>query len=46
VDETDSISFGLDITELANSGLSPTAFINGYIDKFRDEVTARIAKLS
>jgi len=46
VDETDSISFGLDITELVNSDCSPAAFISGYIDHFRDEVTARIAKLS
>ena len=46
VDKTDSISFGLDITELVNSDLSPAAFINSYIDKFRDEVTTRIAKLS
>jgi len=46
VDETDSISFGLDITELVNSDCSPAAFINAYIDKFRDEVAARIAKLS
>jgi len=46
VDETDSIAFGLDITELVEQDLDPVEFINGYIAKFRDEVNGRIAKLS
>lgn len=46
VDEYDAISFGLDITELVNSDMDPADFILGYIDKFRDEVKARIKKLS
>lgn len=46
VDETDSISFGLDITDLVEEDMDPSAFINGYIAKFQAEVTARIAKLT
>jgi len=46
VDETDSLSFGLDITHLVEQELEPEAFIQTYIDKFRDEVMQRIAKLS
>ena len=46
VDETDSIAFGLDITELVEKDLDPAEFINGYIQSFRDEVNERIGKLS
>ena len=46
VDETDSISFGLDITRLIEQNLTPTEFINLYIDRFRDEVNRRVAALS
>ena len=46
VDETDSLSFGLDITALMHSDIPPMDFINGYIDKFRDEVMHRIASLT
>jgi LmbE family N-acetylglucosaminyl deacetylase len=46
VDETDGLTFGLDITALVNSGLSPAGFIGGYIDKFKDEVSGRIERLS
>ena len=46
VDETDSIAFGLDITELVEKDIDPAAFINGYIQSFRDEVNERIGKLS
>ena len=46
VDECESVSFGLDITELVEKDFTPAEFINGYIDKFRDEVNERIAKLA
>ena len=46
VDECDSITFGLDITALMDGDADPTAFIDGYIQKFRDEVSERIARLS
>jgi len=46
VDETDSLSFGLDITRLVEQDLDPAAFIQAYIDKFSKEVAQRIAKLS
>ena len=45
VDETDSLSFGLDITALVEQDLEPAGFINAYIDKFRNEVCERIEKL-
>jgi len=46
VDETDSIAFGLDITGLVEKDIDPAAFINGYIQSFKDEVNERIGKLS
>ena len=46
VDEIDSISFGLDITALVEQDLGPADFINGYIQKFKDEVNERLGKLS
>jgi len=46
VDETDSAAFGLDITPLVEQDLDPAAFINGYIQRFCDEVNERIGKLS
>ena len=46
VDEADSLAFGLDITELVEKDLEPIAFIDGYIQKFKDEVNERIGKLS
>jgi len=46
VDETDSVAFGLDITDLIEQDLDPVEFINGYIQKFRDEINERIGKLS
>jgi len=46
VDETDSMTFGLDITELVEKELDPAAFIGGYIDKFKADVSARLASLS
>jgi LmbE family N-acetylglucosaminyl deacetylase len=46
VDETDSLAFGLDITALVEQDIDPAAFINGYIQRFKDEVNDRIRKLS
>ena len=46
VDETDSLAFGLDITGLVEQDIDPAAFINGYIQSFKDEINERIAKLS
>ena len=46
VDETDSVAFGLDITALVEQDLDPAEFMNGYIQRFRDEVNERIGKLS
>ena len=46
VDELESASFGLDITELVNSNKDPAEFINAYIDKFKNEITNRINSLS
>jgi len=43
VDELESAAFGLDITELVNSGIPPADFIVAYIEKFKNEVTKRIA---
>jgi LmbE family N-acetylglucosaminyl deacetylase len=45
VDETDSISFGLDITGLIAGDADPLAYIDRYINKFRDEVASRIKSL-
>ena len=45
VDESDSITYGLDITGLVREeNLSPEAFISRYIDQFKAEVTARIER--
>jgi len=46
VDESDSLAFGLDITALVEQDSDPAAFINGYIQSFKDEVNDRIGKLS
>ncbi len=45
VDSTDSLTYGLDITELAfNQNISLTDYIGTYIDNFKNEVFERIAK--
>lgn len=45
VDSSDSMSYGLDITELVNDDkLLVTDFISGYIEKFKDEVTDRVGR--
>ena len=46
VDDFESASFGLDITDLINSDSSPVEFINTYIDKFKSDVNRRIASFS
>jgi len=46
VDGADSLTFGLDITELVNSEVSHTEFITRYIDRFKDDVCGRIGRLS
>ncbi|MCL2603573.1 MAG: PIG-L family deacetylase [Defluviitaleaceae bacterium] len=45
VDDCESMSFGIDMTPLAKeSDISPTAFIMGYIDKFKAEVERRVGQ--
>lgn len=45
VDQSDSVSYGLDITELVNNeALSLTEFIVSYIDRFKNEVTDRLGR--
>jgi LmbE family N-acetylglucosaminyl deacetylase len=46
VDGEESISFGLDITGLVEKDIDPLEFICRYIDRFKSEVTGRIASLS
>ena len=46
VDEYESASLGLDITDLVNSDTSPTDFILTYVEKFKDEITKRISAFS
>ena len=46
VDNSDSLSFGCDLTPLIqNDTLDPLAFINGLIKNFADEVGTRVKKL-
>jgi LmbE family N-acetylglucosaminyl deacetylase len=47
VDESDSMTYGLDITDLVNNErLSPAEFISGFIERFKDEITTRIKRFS
>lgn len=46
VDATDSVSYGLDITELVAQELAPEVFIGRYIERFRTDVMNRLAVLS
>ena len=46
VDETDSVSYGLDITELVGQAMEPGAFIGRYIDRFKEEAMSRLDQLS
>ena len=45
-DECESLSYGLDITELVNSNINYFEFINQYIEGFRSEVKDRIGRFS
>ena len=44
-DECDSMSYGLDITDLVYSNMDEKAFICAYIRRFEEEVTDRIKRL-
>ena len=45
VDNYTSVEYGLDVTALVNEeSLTPTVFINKYIDKFKEDVNYRISK--
>ena len=47
VDAAQMLNFAMDLTPLIeNDDLDPTVFVEGYLDRFRDEVRARISKLS
>lgn len=47
VDSFDSISYGLDITELINNdNITPQAFISSYIESFKSEISKRIEAFS
>jgi len=46
VDATDSLSFGLDITELMNGDITPAECIGKYIARFETDVQKRLAALS
>jgi len=46
VDETSAASFALDLTPLVeNESMDPTDFILGFIDRFKHDVSTRLAKL-
>lgn len=44
-DECDSISFGIDITDMVNTNTDPSTFILKYIDSFKNDISDRIEKL-
>ncbi len=45
VDSSDSMNYGLDITDLVlDESISPEGLISKYIDKFKDEVISRIER--
>jgi len=46
VDETTAVNFGMDLTPLIeNESLDPTDYVLGYINRFENEVSQRLAKL-
>lgn len=46
VDETTAVNFGMDLTPLVENGnLDPTQYVLEFIDRFKSEVTTRLAKL-
>ncbi|NIA15782.1 MAG: PIG-L family deacetylase [Nitrospiraceae bacterium] len=45
-DETTGLNFAMDLTPLiADDGLDPATYVKGYIDRFAQEVSERLAKL-
>jgi LmbE family N-acetylglucosaminyl deacetylase len=45
-DEAASLSYGMDLTPLVlDPSLDPTAFVNGFLDRFRADVHSRISKV-
>ena len=45
-DETTSLSYAMDLTPLlADPGLSPWAYVSGFIDRFASDVGGRLARL-
>jgi hypothetical protein len=47
VDAAQMLNFGMDLTPLVeNDDLDPTVYVEGYINRFLDEVRSRISKLS
>lgn len=47
VDESTAVIYGVNLTPLMDDeALDPGEFMLGFIDRFRQEVTARLAKLS
>jgi LmbE family N-acetylglucosaminyl deacetylase len=46
VDEASALIWGIDLTPLLHSEKDPFAFVKQHIDRFADEVKARIAKMS
>jgi LmbE family N-acetylglucosaminyl deacetylase len=46
VDQTSAVSFGVDLTPLLeNEKLDPAVYILGFIDRFKSEVSTRLARL-
>jgi len=46
VDKHQSLIWGIDLTPLVDDEKDPFAFVKQHIDRFADEVKARIAKMS
>ena len=45
-DEATSLAYGMDLTPLVTDpGLDPWTYVSGYMDRFADEVKARLATL-
>jgi hypothetical protein len=46
VDETTAVIFGLDLTPLIeNEKLNPSEYVLGFIDRFKQDVSTRLANL-
>ncbi len=44
-DDCNSMNFGLDLMPMVDGDIEPLAYINGYIDKFKTEVSSTIERL-